>query len=409
MDLNIDVVETKEAFCLLKDDWERILSENDQHHFYLSYDWFYAVLHFYHDPPKAIRVFRIHENGRVIAIIPCCLARQKLRLFTLPTLQIIGSKLSSFAGCIVAKGWEGAVAMAFSDFLFECSEWKALCFDNISESDVFIQELICTLKKKNARVKSNVHLVWNCWGADSSSMASSQEYWNSLSDNKRRKIRRIFNKFNRSGDFEVVLIGSPGQDVDKAMVQYADICAGSWKTTDEEPVFQHRLAKYLLDNGCLRIFLLYHRDQVVKETKPKPFSPQECLVISEELISGKPIAAQFVIVRGTHAFFIRTAYLEDYASYSPGTLLMWFILKRLIDVDHVRYIDFLKGDNPFKSDWGKIRDRLMICFVSNPRSLRAHFELWFKIHVFPKFRKLMLSLKHVRYYNKICDLLHFKH
>ncbi|MFZ2950108.1 MAG: GNAT family N-acetyltransferase, partial [Desulfuromonadaceae bacterium] len=243
--------------------------------------------------------------------------------------------------------------------------------------------------------------------ADFSSFANSQEYWNSLSGNHRHSIKKAFNKLERSGGFEIVLIGNPGQDVDTAMAQYSDIYSGSWKTRDEEPVFHHKLSKYLLDKGCLRIFLLYHRGKGVNNAKPKPFSPKECLVNSEVPVSGKPIAAGIFIVRGAYSVFLKTAYLQDYASYSPGTLLLWFAFKWLIDVDHVTYIDFLRGDNPYKNKWGKFREKLMICFISNPGSLHANFELWFKVYVFPKLRKFMLRFKRLRYYNRICGFLHF--
>lgn len=68
-------------------------------------------------------------------------------------------------------------------------------------------------------------------------------------------------------------------------------------------------------------------------------------------IDGVPVAAQFWTVEEGTAFIHKLAHVEDSQKASPGTLLSAALFRHVIDVDHVRRVDFGTGDDAYKRDW----------------------------------------------------------
>jgi CelD/BcsL family acetyltransferase involved in cellulose biosynthesis len=72
-------------------------------------------------------------------------------------------------------------------------------------------------------------------------------------------------------------------------------------------------------------------------------------------MDGVPAAAQvWIVVNGTASIF-KMAYDERYAKESVGTVLSSLLMERVIDVEKVRVVDYLSGDDAYKRDWMSLR------------------------------------------------------
>ena len=60
---------------------------------------------------------------------------------------------------------------------------------------------------------------------------------------------------------------------------------------------------------------------------------------------------QFWLVADGRALIYKVAYVENHAKLSVGSMLSSAMLQHAMDVDHVREVDFLSGDDPYKSKW----------------------------------------------------------
>ncbi len=68
-------------------------------------------------------------------------------------------------------------------------------------------------------------------------------------------------------------------------------------------------------------------------------------------IDNQPAAAQFWFVAHAKASIFKLAYDETWKRYSPGTILLAYLMEQVIDHDKVEEIDFLTGNDAYKRDW----------------------------------------------------------
>jgi CelD/BcsL family acetyltransferase involved in cellulose biosynthesis len=68
-------------------------------------------------------------------------------------------------------------------------------------------------------------------------------------------------------------------------------------------------------------------------------------------LDGEAVAAQFWIVDKGIAYIHKLAHRESHRELSPGTILSEAMFRHVIDVDHVKEVDFGTGNEAYKADW----------------------------------------------------------
>lgn len=157
----------------------------------------------------------------------------------------------------------------------------------------------------------------------------------------RSTIKRMTRKFH--GDGGTLEIVTDGADLARAIAAYEQVYAGSWKQPEPYPGFMPGLARACAERGFLRLGLAW--------------------------LDGKPIAAQLWLVSHGRAEIYKVAYDEGFKAYAPGTLLTALLMRHVIDVDQVREVDYLIGDDPYKKTWMSHRRERWGIVAYNPRSL----------------------------------------
>lgn len=131
-------------------------------------------------------------------------------------------------------------------------------------------------------------------------------------------------------------------DVSAAAEAYDVIYRESWKRPEPYPNFMEGLMTVAAHKGWLRLGLLY--------------------------IDGEPAASHLWFIAGDTAYIYKLAYRACYQKYSPGTLLMGWMMEQAIDKEGVRKVDFLTGDDVYKSDWMSHRSELWGILAMNQES-----------------------------------------
>ncbi|MBO0710050.1 MAG: GNAT family N-acetyltransferase [Acetobacteraceae bacterium] len=156
----------------------------------------------------------------------------------------------------------------------------------------------------------------------------------------RRKLRRIAR--GRSVAIEVVT-GAEG--LGAGIGAFETVYGRSWKEPEPFPAFNPALMRAISPLGSLRLGLMR--------------------------IDGEPVAAQFWIVEDGRATVLKLAHDERFKAYSPGTVLTASMLRRLLDEERVREIDFGRGDDRYKSAWASRRRQRIGVLLINPRRPRG--------------------------------------
>jgi len=158
----------------------------------------------------------------------------------------------------------------------------------------------------------------------------------------RHTLARKSKKLLAAGHLEIV---TEPADVERAMDAWDAIYGRSWKQPEPYPGFVRGWARRCAERGWLRLGLAH--------------------------VEGQPIAAQFWFTMGGRASIFKLAYDEGYAKWSAGTVLTAHMFRHAFEVDHVVEIDYLTGDDPYKSAWMTQRRERIGVLACNLRSSRG--------------------------------------
>jgi hypothetical protein len=172
---------------------------------------------------------------------------------------------------------------------------------------------------------------------------SFQDYMAARDSQLRNTYQRKAKKLLSVGSLEIVTAPA---DVGAAMDAYEEIHARSWKRPEPYPHFARSWALLCAQKGWLRLGVAR--------------------------VEGVAVAAQIWFVFNRKAFIFKLVYDEAQAKWSAGTVLTAHLMRHVLDIDKVVEVDFLSGDDPYKSTWmSRRRDRVGIiaCNLRSPAGL----------------------------------------
>jgi hypothetical protein len=147
---------------------------------------------------------------------------------------------------------------------------------------------------------------------------SFDEYWAERPGQLRNTFQRKAKKASISAEVKTSFS-------EEDWAAYESVYGESWKPEEGAAQFLKDMAIEKSALGCYRLGLAYHEDRVV--------------------------AAQFWIVSQGIAYIHKLAHCESAKELSPGTILSVALFRHVIDIDHVRKIDFGTGNDKYKADW----------------------------------------------------------
>lgn len=158
----------------------------------------------------------------------------------------------------------------------------------------------------------------------------------------RETIRRRSAAAQRDSAVRLTL-ATEGPAVLEALAAYEAIYVRSWKTPEPFPDFNRTLLPGLAAAGMLRIGVLW--------------------------IGDRPAAAQYWTVRHGVATVLKLAHDEADRARSPGTVLTAWMIRHLLDDEHVKSLDFGRGDDPYKAEWVDRRRERVGMLLARPMTV----------------------------------------
>lgn len=155
----------------------------------------------------------------------------------------------------------------------------------------------------------------------------------------RNTIARKRRKLEREHGYSVQLYS--GNDLQQGLSDYNAVYNSSWKARELFGVLVEELAVRLAERDWLRLAVLYIEEQ--------------------------PAAAQFWFVAHGKASIFKLAYDEAWKRYSPGSILIAYLMEYVIETDKVDEIDFLTGNDAYKMDWMSERRVRWGLYCGKPR------------------------------------------
>jgi hypothetical protein len=171
-----------------------------------------------------------------------------------------------------------------------------------------------------------------------------KEYFEGLRSSVRNIAKSKNKKIERSGRVRVEIVsGTAG--LDAALDAYQRIYTSSWKVPEPHAKFVPGFVRTSAEQGWLRLGVAY--------------------------VDGEPAAAQIWIVSHGTASIYKIAYDKRFADLSVGSFLTLRMMEHALDVDRVREVDYLSGDDKYKQDWMSHRRERWGILAMNPHTVRG--------------------------------------
>lgn len=166
------------------------------------------------------------------------------------------------------------------------------------------------------------------------------EYEPNIPSRLRNTYKRGRKKLEATGDWSLEVHARPGAELEQAIREFETIYSKSWKNPEPFPGFVPGLCRTAAERGWLRL-------GVVRA-------------------GGQPVAAQLWLIKDGHALIYKLAYDEAYKHLSAGSVLSAEMMRRAIDDDKAVDVDYLTGDDAYKSDWMSARRERRGVLAFNP-------------------------------------------
>jgi CelD/BcsL family acetyltransferase involved in cellulose biosynthesis len=311
------------------DTWDRLLTQNATHSYFLRYSW--ARLWLLHLAPSghALFVLLVRDPvGEVRGLAPFYIAARRFALFfTVPEVMFIGTgtavKTSEHLDILAQQGSEVEVARAIADFLLQHNNWQRLFLWNVSERSPTLLALRQSLRGRlspcdrphvvsTAGTWDDIAVGWSKkfrYNLDRSAKLLTQQMNASFRTVRdRSELAARFADFVRLHQLRWTGKGRPGSFADLAVTKFC-----------QAAVFD------AFDQNSLR-FWCCERD-------------------------GRCIATLIAFVDGGVAHYFQSGFDPAFSKFSLGSAMIAHCLKDCVADPGILEFDFMGGGALYKDSW----------------------------------------------------------
>ncbi len=223
----------------------------------------------------------------------------------------------------------------------ETPHWHMVDLHPLDRDSTSFQQAVDALR--NAGMLVQPYFCFGNWYL-SVNGRSFADYFKTLSGPLKNTIKRKSAQIKKTATLKISILSTMA-DVEEGTRAFTSVYQSSWKNPEPYDKFIPGLIRSCAENGSLRLGVAY--------------------------LDGLPVASQLWIVSAGIASIYKLAYDERVGRLSIGSILTAALMEHVIDVDRVREVDYLTGDEPYKKDWMSHRRERWGIVAFNQRTLRG--------------------------------------
>ncbi len=340
--------------------YTEIVSGQDALGFDQTLKWFEAyVMHVLEQPESSLMVAVVDDisNHLLLGMPLLSSAPSRLPVRYLSALANYYTSLFQPVSLTSQHSLEEMVSCFVSALGDGLPKWDEMSLEPMARDTVFFRQFCCSLDAY--RYPYAVTECFTNWYLEVNGQ-SYEAYEQSLPAKLRNTLRRKQRKLAR--EFKSTLhIVHDDSDLDRFIHDYEVVYQKSWKSEESHPAFIRAIIQRFAKQGWLKLGLMY--------------------------IDDKPVAAQLWFVKEGIASIYKLSYDKAYAKYSVGTILTAALMRQVIDIDRVKLIDFLTGDDAYKRDWMSHRRKRYRIRIYNRDTWRGRVLAFWNLKVKNVLRK----------------------
>jgi GNAT acetyltransferase-like protein len=339
------------GLSLLPSQYSTLFDEASLRSFFLSQTWFQNFEETMVHKSERVRIYGVESSGLDNAPVAALLMRhpkQATGPFAPLRMEGLSNYYSSYFGPVTSQSFENApeIVQALASALWSDRKmWDVLNLQPLDRSSPIFALLVRAFRDSGMVVQT--YFCFGNWYLDLAGR-SYAEYFRGLSSVLRKNVPYMTRKLQKTGCARIDLLTTQN-GLEKALDDYEKVYKASWKIPEPYPAFIRGLAEKAARSGWLRMGVVYYDD--------------------------RPAAAQIWIVHARVASIYKVCYDESYSKLSLGTVLTSRLLEYVIDVDRVKVVDYLSGDDAYKRNWMSHRRERWGIAAFNPRSIKGSLQV----------------------------------
>lgn len=313
--MRVELYTEKEAFCLLREEWTRLLLNSASDTIFLTWEWQSLWWEFFGKGYQLLLLTARREE-ELVGIAPLFYADEGI-------IRLVGGiEISDYLDIIALSGHEREVWSAFLAYLLEECSWDTLDLHNLPAASPTREVLLSLEEEYGLKVEASLEdvcpliLLPETW----------EEYLQILDKKRRHELRRKLRKAQREARVDWYLVNEDA-DLASEMEKFLDLHQQSSPHKDQfmdqamQRFFQ-AMAKSTFEAGWLRLGFI--------------------------LINGLKMATLLCFDYGDSILLYNSGYdPERYRALSPGVLATAHCIEEAIQ-QKKKVFDFLRGSEGYK-------------------------------------------------------------
>jgi len=364
----IRVVTEVEELALLEPVWNHILQrcgENDS--IYLTYEWL-STWWRYFGHGKKLNILVFEKENQIIGIVPLMKVEYRVALIRLNILETIGSVNCNYIGLIPPEYIDDVIA-TFLTYMEEelAKNGLLLKLSLIPDDSLFLARL-----QKHAALSPRsifIHKKVMTLAPYIKLPATWEEYLSLLNRRRRKVLYRALRTLKE--EHKVNLQEYTADSLEEGLSKFYKLHQSRWQAVNVRGVFSYPKMKE------------FYRD-IASQFLENKWLYFTCLSADNE-----PVSMEYSFIYNQKLYNATTARDIKYSKYSVGHLHHLFIINEAIK-RHLREVDLLRGDEPYKFHWTKSARRYMQVMIKK-NGFGSRLSL--------KFIRLSFRLREISQYN----------
>jgi len=348
--ISAELVQAEHEFEKLRSRWDDLLEKSASPSIFLTWEWLYTWWSHYQQKRKLFLVL-FREGKELVGIAPLLQEEEAKGGVMVQTLRFLGSDgpaCSEFLGLIITAGYETEVYQRLINFLQEYKfAWDRVVLNPISlegsqvhylyrlGSQVYLAELEKTLVCPYVKLPTD----WS-------------QFLTRLSPNFRQQVRASLRKFE--GQTEITYVPD-AQDVFPVSLLVDTLSRLNGQRMEQKGI----------DSTLKDSFFCRFLSDALEQFQSRNWLGCSILQREEEIL-----AIIFNFRYANKIWYYQAGFLQEYASFRPGTLLFARTIQEAIEKVFWEY-DFLRGEEQYKYRWGCTNRPAMTLHLYN-RKLLPH-------------------------------------
>ena len=316
--------------------------------FFFSLAWF-STLHRHALADRVLRIYAVEsgaaagEPGRVRLALPLVRAQSGGRAAT-RELHACANFYSSLFGPLLGAG--DTPDQRDFDLLAQAIAAEAPRWERIQLQPMAVDAPafgMCVAAFRRAGMAVQTYFCFGNWTLEVAGR-SYRDYAETLPSRLKNTLARKSRQLAAAHDVRIAILRD-ASEMEEGIAAFERVYGASWKQAEAHPDFIAALIRMCAQQGWLRLGVAW--------------------------IDGEPAAAQLWIVSEGVASIYKLAYDQRFAATSIGSILTARLMQHVIDVDKVREVDYLTGDDAYKRDWMSHRRERWGMVAFNLRTVRG--------------------------------------